>query len=347
MGVQSVKPCGINLFLLTIFSGFIFFCSTGMASSFPFRAIHPGDPVPPLTFMNVHDNSTISLGDLKGYPVALVFWGMDMETKKERSLKTFAALAEILPFLRERKFKILLINAQGDPENTIGEVSSLTSGLPVYVDKTQKAYGDLGIFVVPSVLLIDREGNAVSGLGYSHDFSDRLKGEVEIMGGEKTREEMEEELRPAMKEKSAEEKETVRHFNMAEVMIKRGQIDSAISELQKALEIDSGFGDAYGRLGCLYLEKGELEKARVSLDRSYEVNPDFLPANICDALARADEGLLDEAIGDLQALLFRHARDPELHYSLGTLLEKQEKFGEAAGEYRRAYELIAKKVEFE
>ena len=77
------------------------------------------------------------------------------------------------------------------------------------------------------------------------------------------------------------------------------------------------------------------------------LNPEYLPATICDARVRAEEGQVDEAVGDLQALLFRNARNADLHYALGTLLEKQQKFTEAAKEYRKAYELVSREVELE
>ena len=83
------------------------------------------------------------------------------------------------------------------------------------------------------------------------------------------------------------------------------------------------------------------------MDASYEINPDYLPANICDARVMAEEGNVEDAVGDLKALLFRNSRNPDLHFALGLLYEKQQKFTEAASEYRKAYELVSKHVEFE
>ena len=237
---------------------------------------------------------------------------------------------------------------QGDPKDVVqSTISSVGEKIPVYLDDSKKAYGDLGLFIVPSVMLVDKDGKIAAGLGYSKDFSARLKGEVQIMLGEKSRAEVEKELRPEMVEKSSEEKRSTRHLNMAIVMMNRGQTDSAISELKKALEIDPKMGEAHGQLGCLYLDKGQIEEAKKALDASYEINPDYLPANICDARVRAEEGELEDAIEDLRALMFRHARDAGLHFTLGTLYEKKEKFTDAAAEYRKAYELVSKEVEFE
>lgn len=345
--MQPVRWYTDKLFFGIVLFAALFVCGATQASSIPFRSISPGDPVPSLNFKGLADGSTLSTDSLKGAPAALVFWGADIETKKERSQEAFSDLEKILPFLQERKIKTVLINAQGDSKEIIeSTVKGVSGSLPVYTDENQKAYGELGIFIVPSVLLLDAAGKVVTGLGYSHDFSDRLKGEAQIMLGEKTREEVESELRPEMVEKTAKEKQTARHLSTAEVMVKRGQIDSAINELQKALEINPELGEAHGQLGCLYIDKGKLAEAKKELDKSYEINPDYLPANICDARVLAEEGDVEVAIGDLKALLFRNARNPDLHFVLGTLYEKQQKFDEAAAEYRKAYELVSKHVEY-
>lgn len=350
MRAHSATGTGMrqNLFVIGLAGLFLFFCGAGMASSFPFRAISPGDPVPALSFSKIGGGPSVDLNSLKGSPVAIVFWGADIETKRERSLKTLRAMEEIMPFLEQRGVRVLPVNAQEDPMEVMLEVAdSLGAGMPMYMDENGRAYSVLGIFVVPSILLVDREGKVAAGLGYSHDFRERVQGEIEIMLGEKTREQVERELRPEMKEKSAGEKQAGRHLNMAMVMVKRGQMESAINELKKALEIDPGLAEAHGRLGCLYLEQGRMEEAKAALDKSYAIDPDSIPANICDARIRAMEGEVEEAVGDLQALLFRNARNPELHFALGELYEKQGKFPEAAGAYRKAFELSARHVEFE
>ncbi len=341
------KPC-ISLLFLGMFCLLFLLCGASMASSFPFRAIAIGDPVAALTFQGVSDGASVTVESLKGNPAVLVFWGADIETKKERSLKTFAATEKILPFLEERKIKILLVNAQGDTKEVIQSVVGELGGkMPAYMDEAKKAYGDLGIFVVPSVLLIDKDGKVAAGLGYSHDFKERLKGEVEILLGEKTRAEVDTELRPEMKEKTAEEKKTARHLNMALVMKKRGQVDSAITELKSAIAIDPNMVEAHGELGCLYIDKGKIEDAKKALDKAYELDQDYVPANICDARVMAEEGQIDEALDELKMLLFRNARNSDLHYTIGMLLEKKEMFAEAAKEYRKAFELVNHEVELE
>lgn len=342
-GKTWVKRGRAHILFVALAAVFALFCSRATASSLPFRAVAPGDDLPPLSFKPLDDGADLETGSLKGNPLALLFWGADVETKKDRSIKAFKAVESILPYLEERKVRVLLVNAQGDEKTVMQAAAEGVSGkLPFYLDPSQKAYGDLGLFIVPSVMLVDAGGKIVSGLGYSHDFAGRLKGEVQIMLGEKNRAEVERELRPEMVEKSDEEKQSVRYFNAAMVMLRRGQTDSAVAELNKALEADPKMGEAHGQLGCLYLDMGQLAEAKKSLDASYGINPDYLPANICDARVRAEEGQVDDAVDDLKALLFRNARKPGLHFALAGLYEKQQKYADAAAEYRKAYELASK-----
>lgn len=346
MEVHAYKKRGVSLLFLGVFCLLFLLCGASMASSFPFRAISVGDPLPSLNFKKVNSSDLLTVEDFKGKPVVLVFWGADIETKKERSLKAFSATEELLPFLEERKVKVLFVNAQGDDLNIIKSVSDNLSGdIPVFMDESKKAYGELGIFVVPSVLLIDTDGKVAAGLGYSHDYKERLQGEVEILLGEKSRQEVEAALRPEMIERTPEEKKTARYLSLALIMKKRGQVDSAIKELQNALAINPDMVEAHGELGCLYIDKGMLEEAKKELDAAYELDSDYVPANICDARVMAEEGQVDEALDELRVLLFRNARNPELHYTIGTLQEKKGNIVEAAKEYRKAFELVNHDVE--
>jgi len=100
-----------------------------------------------------------------------------------------------------------------------------------------------------------------AGMGYSRDLPKRLKGEMEIMLGEKTRAQIEEELHPKMVEKSAEEKGARSHFNLGKTMIERGQPESAMREFNKAVELEPLMGKALIHLGCLQLDGGKLAEA--------------------------------------------------------------------------------------
>jgi len=328
---------GIILSCLFVFSNY------GEANSFPFRSVNVGDQLPEVTVKSITNQQDESLAKYKGKPLVLVFFGADIPTKKERSVKALKALQKMTPFLGSKGVAVLTVDAQGDETAVIDEViSTSASTFPVYVDAERQAYGNLGIFVMPSIMLVAADGTVVAGMGYSHDLDQRLKGEIEVMLGEKTRAQIEEELRPEMVEKSEEEKGAHRHYNLGMTMIERGQPEAAMRELAKAIALEPEMGKAHVQLGCLQLAAGQLDEARVSLAKGAELAPDMLDGKICSARLKAKDGKLDEAIEDINFMMLHSSGSPALHYALGTMLEAKDDKTKALHEYRKAYELLEK-----
>ncbi len=333
---------------LTILLSLYTFLSSGVAESFPFRTLSVGEKIPDVTLINAADNSKISLHELQGSPAVLVFWGGDVAAKKKRAITALSELQELQPFFTEKNVSFKVINAQGDSESTIAEIvqaSGLTS--PVYLDPDQQAYGSLGIYIMPSVLLLDKNGMTIAGMGYSKDMTASLKGEIEILLGDKTRAEVEAERNPVMEEKSKEEKEANRRFGMAHALAGKGQLEAAEREYQAALTSNPQLAEAHVELGCLYFQLGKIDEAQKSLDAGLDINPDSLRGEICSAQVTAAQGDVDIALEDLKAMLFRNGRNAELHYVLGTLYEKKEMHSKAAQEYRKSYELLNRSSNFE
>lgn len=328
---------GVMILCVFVFSGY------GEANSFPFRSVNVGDPLPAVTVKSMLNQQEESLAKFKGKPLVLVFFGADIPTKKERSVKALKALEKMSPFLESKGVSVVTVDAQGDDTDMINEVISEASlTFPVYVDFARQAYGNLGIFVMPSIMLVAADGTVAAGMGYSHDMDQRLKGEIEVMVGEKTRAQVEEELRPEMVEKSQEEKGAHRYYNLGMTMIERGQPEAAMREMAKAIGLEPEMGKAHVQLGCLQLDDGQLDAARASLAKGTELAPDMLEGKICTARLEAKDGNLDEAIDDINFMMLRSSRSPILHYVLGTMLEAKDEKGNAMQEYRKAYELLEK-----
>ncbi|MBU0482506.1 MAG: tetratricopeptide repeat protein [Proteobacteria bacterium] len=327
-----------------IFSLILLLSTSVNASSFPFRSVNPGDSLPGITLADSASGKPFALDSNSGKSSILVFWNGDVESKKSRAIKTLKVFAELQDFMKAKKMSVLVVNIGNDTPGTLAEVMS-GSGLSttVYMDSNQSAYGGLGIFVMPSIMLVDGQGKISSGLGYSNDLKKRLHGEIEIMLGEKDREQLDKELHPETIEKSAEEKNSKRHFHLGETMIQRGQPEVAVKEFNKALEFEPTMSEAHIKLGCLYLELNQGELAREHLTKGMEENPDSVEGQICQAEMRANAGEVAEAADDLQFLLLRNGRNHHLHYVFATLLEKQGKLENAIREYRMAYELVVKK----
>lgn len=333
---------------LTILLSLYTFLSSGVAESFPFRTLAVGEQIPDATMVKTTDNSKLTIHQLKGTPVVLTFWGGDVEAKKKRSITALRELQALLPFFAAKNIAFKAINVQGDSDAIISEIveaAGLTA--PVYLDSDQQAYGALGIYIMPSVLLLDKEGRAVAGMGYSKDMTATLKGEIEILLGEKTRDQVEAELHPVMKDKSPEEKEAIRRLGMGHAMTAKGQLEAAEREYRAAIAVNPRLAEAHIELGCLLFQLAKIAEAQESLDTGLTLDSSSLRGEICAAQVAAAQGDVDTALEDLKAMLFRNGRNAELHYVLGTLYEKKANHTMAAAEFRKAYELLDRRGNFD
>ncbi len=332
-------------FLLLFFAIFLLFgtslAGTSVANSFPFRMVNPGDPLPAITLSEAHTGTNTNFARFKNRPYISVFWGADVEAKKNRSIKVFTVINQLQPFLVAKNIPVQLINVQNDSDTIIQDVIKQGAlAAPVFIDRNQSAYSKLGIFVLPSVLLVDGQGIVRAGMGYSRDLDIMLKGEIEILLGSKTRDTLNHELRPDIVEEPDDVKLARRHLQLGHVLQRRGMTEEAVRETREALKKKPGMAEAHIALGCLLIELGLTEEANQALGKGLELAPDSFKGQLCDARLLAAEGQTDDAMMDLKALLLRHARSPELHYILATLYEQQGESKLAAAEFKKAYELL-------
>jgi tetratricopeptide (TPR) repeat protein len=293
------------------------------------------------SFSEYQNTQPLSLTDLKGQDFLVVFWGADLPEKRERSILILKQIQELRPFLQQRNIRLLSINVQGDSSATIAGVQQeINDSDPVFIDSSGESYGALGIYVMPALLLVDKTGLVVAGLGYSHNSVARLKGEIEILRGEKERVQVEDELQPKMVEQTPQEKEADQHLNFGQIMRRKGRSDSAIREFSRALALVPDLAPAIIALGCLSLETGDTARAEKLIGQALVLTPDSLPARICLARLTAGQDRPEQARIALERLLAENPHVAEIAYHLGKLQEDQGQTRQAAQYYRRAYELL-------
>ncbi|HET98727.1 MAG TPA: tetratricopeptide repeat protein [Desulfurivibrio alkaliphilus] len=344
-GIHSERGVSLKIFRYSIIFSFLLIFSllvdSGAAESFPFRAIDQGDILPAAALQAVDSPEKIALDKLGDRPVVLAFWGADLPTKKQRSISALEQLQELTSFFADKKVRLLVINGQGDSTEVIREVTR-TAGFtsPGYFDPSQDVYGALGVFVLPAVLLVDGQGRVVNGFGYGRSMVDSIKGEIEILIGEKTREQVEAELNPVMEARDPEELAARRHLGLGKALLGKGQVEPAAREFQTAIARNPKLAEAHIELGCVFLELKRLPEAESALNKGLALEPDSLRGEVCAALVKGEQGEVDEAIDDLRGMLFRNGRDHRLRSALGILLSKNGQHQKAAEEFRRAYELL-------
>ena len=140
----------------------------------------------------------------------------------------------------------------------------------------------------------------------------------------------------------------VAHYNVAALLLRRGQLDGAIAHYEKALKIGSDNRETHyhlsrallhAALGNALAKKGRLDEALDHYRKAVELRDDFADAhsNLASLLAR--KGETAEAIAHYEKALALPPEDAPSHIALAKLLLELGRQDEAVFHYRRALEL--------
>jgi tetratricopeptide (TPR) repeat protein len=78
-------------------------------------------------------------------------------------------------------------------------------------------------------------------------------------------------------------------------LFQKGQVDDAIAQYQKAVEINPNYVQAHYNLGLALFQKGQLDEAVAEFQKAVEINPNDADAHSNLGNALFQKGELDEA----------------------------------------------------
>ncbi len=128
------------------------------------------------------------------------------------------------------------------------------------------------------------------------------------------------------------------HYSLGVVLARRGQVDEAIAQYQKAVEIKPDYAEALNNLGLALAQCGRLNEAIAEYQKAVEINPDYAEAldNLGNALAGC--GRIEEAIASYQKAVEVNPDYAEAYSNLGLALAGRGRVEEAIANYRKALE---------
>jgi tetratricopeptide (TPR) repeat protein len=140
----------------------------------------------------------------------------------------------------------------------------------------------------------------------------------------------------------------VAHYNVAAFLLRRGQVDDAISHYEKALNIRPDERETHYHLSRALLhaslanalmKKGRLDEALDHYRKAVELRDDFADAHSNLASLLAKKGQTAEAIAHYEKAVALPPEDAFSHIGLARLLVQLGRKGEAMVHYDRALEL--------
>jgi len=95
----------------------------------------------------------------------------------------------------------------------------------------------------------------------------------------------------------------VMHNKYGFALLKTNQVDPAIEEINKALQINPNFSKAHNNMGLALLKKGKINEALKAWQKALEINPNYLNVHLYVGLVMAKQGKRDLAIKHFQEVL--------------------------------------------
>jgi tetratricopeptide (TPR) repeat protein len=127
--------------------------------------------------------------------------------------------------------------------------------------------------------------------------------------------------------------------NLGDALYEKGQLDEALVQYHKALEIDPNYADVHYNLGTDLLAKGQVDAAMVEFQKALEINPNFANAHNNLGNVLLQKGQVDDAIDEFQKALEINPIYADARFSLGNGLMLKKRVDEAITQYQKALEI--------
>lgn len=126
------------------------------------------------------------------------------------------------------------------------------------------------------------------------------------------------------------------HNNLGNVLLDRGEADSAMAHYREAVRIKPDYYEALGNLGAALLRRGAVEEARTKTDEALRLAPGYTPALVNRAAILMRDGRPDDAIVQLQSVLSQEPENSEALNTLGSAFAMLADYRNAQGAFEAA-----------
>jgi len=286
--------------------------------------------------------TVLTPSDFKDRVLILLFW----RPNQKRSVDALRDVNEIVK--KYEKKNVRAVTVIEDSESTEEAEETLKENdidLPLAVDRDRVAYGDYGVRVHPTTVLIDSEGILRYDIpSHAPTYRTKLDAYVRRLTGEITDEELENILSFGRSGKDEATMKADRRYNLAMKFIKRKMYDQAIEMAKMSIDAKPDMAKSHILLGFLYLNNREPEAALKEFDQALKVAPESKDAMTGRGGALIMLNRYDEAVEVLKRAAEVNPYAEMAYYELGRAYEMKGDMESAIQMYRRALDKIIGKT---
>ncbi len=304
------------------------------------RTVEPGDPAPEIVLRDVSGQELV-LSDHRGEAVLLVFWAEKNPVMKRHSWEVLAASDQLGRRFAADGLRVFSIQfpplGGADREALIAEHGL---AMPMLLAPDRSVYSAYGLFLLPTVVLLDRDHRVREVVGYAAKMEHKLEGAAALMLGLKSETEVRSQLQPQRTVVSDAKKQALRHFNLGRKLLEKGRLDEALEELGKALAADPESSDALFAEAEIYLRQEKAEEALRLSEAGLDLAPDDRRGILINARALAATGSSAEALEILSELGGNDRLHAEALVALGDIHRRAGAKEDALEAFSRALRIL-------
>ncbi len=302
------------------------------------RNVKVGQDVPPFTVPTLAGDELKS-SELHGKVVVLVYVAAEQQSS-ERAVQAASALGREL---RNQDLKVIFLTADATQVGFFRQQRDrLGIHEPLGLDAGREVYGALGVFVLPTTIIIDRDDRlALVMSSYKSDYEHVLGAHVQHALGLIDDAELEKQLSFKQFQHGLPEK-VARHRAAARLLRENGLLPDAENELRAALELDAENTDALLDLAALLTEQKRLDEAEVLVAKVSAVDPGNRRLKLESGIILYRQGRFDDAERLLGEALLLNPDPVRTHYYLGLIKEHQGDQSAAIMHFKEALKRLLK-----
>ncbi len=287
------------------------------------------------------NGDTVSISNFKDKTLIVLFW----RTGQKRSAMALKETDEVLKKYNKKGVQaICIIQSSDDQEEAANMIREKDISCPLFIDSDRRAYGDYGIRVFPTTILVNKEGAVAYDIP-SHPLTYKMKldGYVRKLLGEINDEELEHVLSPQKAKTDDATLESMRLYNLAMKFVNMRMFDQAVDTAVKSAEAKPDRIESLTLLGFLYLETDDAEKALETFNTAVELDPESndIKTGLGGALILNKE--YDKAIEVLEGATVANPYSQMTYYELGKAYELKGNKDKTIEMYKKAIEKIVRK----
>ena len=215
----------------------------------------------------------------------------------------------------------------------------------ILLDENRKAFGDYGVIVLPSIVVIDKQGKVVLALsGVPFSFTDIVEDSISFAAGHITRQQYESSISATQDANSQQEsvKRAHRLSSFAGQLMRRNYTQLALKQYLEALELDNTYVPARIGMARCFIKLHLLPEAFEQLQKVLQTDADNIEANLVMSQVEISQGGEGITAGKLrlQRILTLNPSHPEANYLMGTVCEIQGEIERALNHYKKAAEFL-------